>query len=83
VGKLGDLARFVMWLGWGRYGVYTTFYSKIPLERPRGRSMDNIKMGLKETGCEARKLMELITDHVEREALVLAVLKLRVRPPQC
>jgi hypothetical protein len=55
---------------------------KRPLGRPRRREEDN-KMILRQIGCEDGRWMELAQDHVQWQALVLAVLNLLVLLPQC
>jgi len=49
-----------------------------PLERPRRRWEDNIRMDLREVGCGYVDWMELAQDRDRWRALVSAVMKLRV-----
>jgi hypothetical protein len=49
-----------------------------PLGRPRRRWEDNIRMDLREVGCECVDWMELAQDRDRSRALVSAVMKLRV-----
>ena len=51
---------------------------KIPLERPRGRWKDNIKMDLQEVECGGMDCIELAQDKDKWRALVNAVMNLRV-----
>ena len=51
---------------------------KRPLERPRCRWEDNIKMDLQEVGCEGIDWIELAQDRDRWRALVNAVMNLRV-----
>jgi len=51
---------------------------KGPLERPRRRLEDNIKMDFQEVGWRAMDLIELAQDRDRWQALVNAVLKFRV-----
>ena len=51
---------------------------EIPLERPRRRWEDNIKMDLMEMGCDARNWMDLAEDRDQRRTYVRAVMNLRV-----
>ena len=51
---------------------------KRPLERPRRRWEDNIKMGLQEEGCGGMDCIELAQDRDRCRALVNAVMNLRV-----
>ena len=51
---------------------------KRPLGRPRHRWEDNIKMGLQETGCGDMVWIDLTEDRVKWQALVNAVMNLRV-----
>ena len=48
------------------------------LGRPRRRWEDNIKMGLQEVGCGGMDLIELAQDRDRWQALVNAVMNLRV-----
>jgi len=49
-----------------------------PLERPRRRWEDNIRMDLREVGCGGVDWMELAQDRDGWRALVSAVMNLRV-----
>ena len=49
-----------------------------PLERPRRRWEDNIRMDLREVGCGCVDWMELAQDRDRWRALVNAVINLRV-----
>jgi hypothetical protein len=51
---------------------------KRPLERPRRRWEDNIKIDLQEVGCGCMDWIELVQDRDMWRALVNAVMKLRV-----
>ena len=50
---------------------------KRPLERPRHRWEDNIKMDLQEVGCEGMEWIGLSQDRDRWRALVNAVMNLR------
>jgi uncharacterized protein with HEPN domain len=52
------------------------------LGTPRSKLVDNIKMDLREIGCEDGRWMELAQDRVQWRAFVLAVLNLRVLLPE-
>jgi hypothetical protein len=68
-------------MGEGR-GVYKVLVGKLerkrPLERPRRRWDDNIKMYLQEVGCGGIEWIELTWDRDKWRALVNAVKNLRV-----
>jgi hypothetical protein len=51
---------------------------KRPLGRPSGRSVDNIKMYLREIGWDGMDWMDLAQDRDQWRALVNAVMNLRV-----
>ena len=51
---------------------------KGPLESPRRRWEDNIKMDLQELGCEGMDGIELVQDRDRWRAVVTAVMNLRV-----
>jgi len=65
-----------------RRGVYVVLVGKPegkrPLERPRRRWEDNIKMDLQEVGCGVMDWIELAQDRDSWRALVTAVMNLRV-----
>jgi len=65
-----------------RRGVYRVLVGKPegkrPLRRPRGRWEDNIKMDLQEVGCGGMNWIELAQDRDRWQALVNAVMNLRV-----
>ena len=65
-----------------RRGVYRKLVwkpeGKRPLEGPRRRWEDNIKMDLQEVGCGGMDWIELTQDRVRWRALVNAVVSLRV-----
>jgi ribosome biogenesis protein Nip4 len=52
--------------------------SKRPLERPRRREEDNIKMDLQKVGCESMDWIELAQDRDRWQALVNEVMNLWV-----
>jgi hypothetical protein len=52
---------------------------KRPLERPRRRWVDNIKMDLREIGWDGRDWIKLAQDRDQWRALVNTVMNLRVR----
>jgi hypothetical protein len=68
-------------MGEGR-GVYRVLVGKHegkrPLGRPRLRWKDNIKIDLQEVGCEDMDWIELAQDRDRLQALVNAVMNLRV-----
>jgi hypothetical protein len=51
---------------------------KIPLERPRSRWEDNIKMDLREIGIDGANWIRLAQDRVRYLAVVNMVMNLRV-----
>ena len=51
---------------------------KRPLGRPRRRWEDNIKMDLREVGCDLRDWIALVQDRDQWRAYVRAVMNLRV-----
>jgi hypothetical protein len=51
---------------------------KRPIVRPRRRWKDNIKMDLQDVGCGGMDLIELAQDRGRWQALVNAVMNLRV-----
>ena len=51
---------------------------KIPLGRPRGRWEDNIKMDLRELGCDPGDWIDLAEERDQWQAYVRAVMNLRV-----
>jgi hypothetical protein len=51
---------------------------KTPLGRPRCRWVDNIKMDLREIGCEGVDWIDMAQDRDQWRALVNTVLNLRV-----
>jgi hypothetical protein len=51
---------------------------KRPLERPRHRWVDNIKMDLREIGCDGMDWLELAEDRDHWRALVNTVMNLRI-----
>jgi len=63
-------------------GVYRVLVRKLegkrPLERPRHRWVDNIKMDLQEVGCEYMDWIGLVQDRDRWRTLVRAVMNLRV-----
>jgi len=74
-------ARHVARMGEGR-GVYRVLVGKPegmrPLGRPRHRWEDNIRMDLRELGCEGVDWRELAKDRDRWCALVSAVMNLRI-----
>jgi len=66
---------------WGRRGVYRVLVGKLRERttwKPRRRWEDNIKMHLQEVGCGGMDWIELAQDRDRWQALVNAVLNLRV-----
>ena len=65
-----------------RRGVYRVLVGKPegrrPLERPRRRWEDNIRMDLREVGCGCVDWMKLAQDRDRWRALVSSVMNLRV-----
>jgi hypothetical protein len=65
-----------------RRGVYRVLVGKPegkrPLERPRRRWKDNIKMNIREMRCGGRDWIEVAQDRDRWRALVTAVMNLRV-----
>jgi hypothetical protein len=51
---------------------------KRPLGRPRRRSVDNIKMGLREIGWDGMDRVDLAQDRDQWRAIVNTVMNLRV-----
>ena len=51
---------------------------KRPLRRPRRRWEDNIRMDLREVGCDLGDWIDLVEDMVQWRAYVRAVMNLRV-----
>ena len=78
-------SRRMRWAGhvacMGRRGVYRVLVrtpeGKRPLERPRRRWEDNIKIDLQEVGCGSMDWIDLAFDRERWRALVNAVMKLR------
>jgi hypothetical protein len=65
--------------GWSAFKVLTgTLAGKMPLERPRRRWEDNIRMDLKEVGIIMRSWVYSVQDMDNWRALVNPVLNLRV-----
>jgi len=67
---------------WERKGIYSILVGKPegkrPLERPRRRWNDNLKVDLEQVGCGDMDWIELARDRDRWRALVNAVMKLRV-----
>jgi hypothetical protein len=73
----GHVAR--MWEGRGVYRIFVGKpEGKRPLERPRRRWHDNIKMDLRETGIDGADWSRLTQVRVQWRAFVNTVMKLRV-----
>jgi hypothetical protein len=70
-------AGYVARTGKGR-GVYRVLMGKPEGKRPRRGWEDNIKMDLQEAGCEGMDWIELAQDRNRWQALVNAVMNLRV-----
>jgi hypothetical protein len=65
--------------GRGAYGVLVgKSEGKRPLERPRRRWEDNVKMDVQGVGCRGMDWIELVHDRDRWRALVNAVMNLRV-----
>ena len=62
--------------------MYTEFWwgneNKRPLERPRRRWEDNIKMDFREVGCDPGDWIDLAEDRDQQRAYARAVMNLRV-----
>jgi hypothetical protein len=80
-------SRRMRWMGHAacmgeRRGIYMVLVvkseGKIPLRRPRHRWEDNIKVDLQEVGCEGMDWIELAQDRDRWQAIVKAVMNLRV-----
>jgi len=54
-----------------------------PVGRPRRTWENNIRMDLRELGCEDRRWTRSAKHHVRWWALVLAILNLQVLVPEC
>jgi hypothetical protein len=70
-----------MWHAWGR-GVYRVVVGrpegKRPLEKPRCRWEDNVKLDLREIGIDGANWIRLAQDSVQWWASVNTVMNLRV-----
>jgi hypothetical protein len=63
----------------GVYKIWVGIYeSNRPLGRPRRKWQDNIKMDLQEVECEGMDWIELAQDRDRWQALMYAVMNLRV-----
>ena len=51
---------------------------KKPLGRPRHRWEDNIKMNLREVGCDPRDWIDLADDRYQWRAYIRAVMNIRI-----
>ena len=80
-------SRIIRWAGHvacmgERRGVYRVLVGKLegkrPLERPRSRWEDNIKMDIEEVGCGGMDRIELAQDRDRWRALVNSVMNFRV-----
>jgi hypothetical protein len=60
-----------------REEVYTVFWWKEPLGRPRPRWKDNIKMDLQEVGCAGMDWIDLAQDRDRWRALANVIMNLR------
>jgi hypothetical protein len=71
-----------MWLTWGGRGVYRVLVGRPegrrPLERPRRRWENNIKMDLREIWIDEANWIRLAQDKVQWRAFVNTVMNLRV-----
>jgi hypothetical protein len=69
--------------GGGERGVYRVMVrrpkGRIPLERPRRRREDNIKLDFGEIGIDGANWIRLAQDRVQWRACVNTVINLRVR----
>jgi hypothetical protein len=70
---------------WGRGGMHIGYWwesqkerGKRPLERPRRRWVDNIKIDLREVGWDGRDLIDLAQDRDRWRAYVNVVMNPRV-----
>jgi hypothetical protein len=72
-----------MWRVWGRGEAYTGLWwgnilGERPLGRPKRRWKGNLKIDLQEIGCGGVDWVELAQDRDRWQALVTAVMNLRV-----
>jgi hypothetical protein len=72
-----------MWYAWGGERCLQVFFfvrpeAKRPLERPRRRWEDNIKLHLREIGIDRENWIRLVQDRVQWQAFVKTVMNLRV-----